>query len=532
MRGSKRLVSAGAAFLLASSVGLAHGSGPRERIMQVLTHPADPNIVVARYGIPDNDDRDGLLFSEDGGKTFRATCSDFIAKGLSLQNSQNSALSTLQMDGAGRLLLSDWTDQLFVGDASGCAFEKVAGFEQSVVKSLALDPRDQSVLYALVFQRDDAVPNALATSQVMRREGSGAWSPVGLLGMPGVNDSVYGVDLLVTSLPAGGVRMVAYYTVIANDATSNAGTLRVALSDDGGRTFREYSLPDRTERANFHLLAFDPTDADRVLALDYRKGHPDQLLISRDRGATYERWAEVDKFTGLAFSAEGRVFITSAEDIYDASVGGLFRADRIGAALVRLPGSKPYDCVHARGSDAQLLGCMNDKFGTLDPESGAFQEVTRLEKVDELLACPGKNTHALCEAQLNAGSSWCCAGHFPWTPFCGAYDVTMAGSRPVLCGRAGRAYDCKAGRGCGALIPQEGGSVVVETSPAGTERPNDGDKGAPSVPDPQPGANADGGHDGCSLHGRAGVTHWWLTLVALVGWRRRKQTTAPRNAHG
>jgi MYXO-CTERM domain-containing protein len=50
--------------------------------------------------------------------------------------------------------------------------------------------------------------------------------------------------------------------------------------------------------------------------------------------------------------------------------------------------------------------------------------------------------HAICQNQLNSGPSWCCAGHYPFTPICADYDVTV---RPdngrVFCGRAGRAYD-------------------------------------------------------------------------------------------
>jgi hypothetical protein len=428
------------ALLLPS--GAAHASGAVERLLQILTHPSDPNVIVVRYGPPDYRLSNGLLFSKDGGNTFKAACSDLIKERLLLPRSSSPYHAAVWLDATGRLFISQGMDELFVGDTSGCAFDKVAGFETTSGRSIAADPADPSALYMLTYKRKKP-DDSHTWSELMHRDASGAWTVIGPIASTPADRVAYGDDLLVARLPSGAVRMVVHYTAwtLLDGGTSDT-EYHIASSDDGGKSWQDHVLPSSADERIFRLLALDPNNPDRVLALRYAENVRDQLLVSSDKGATYQQWAEVDQVSGVAFGADGRVFISGTNDSLEQSSGGLYTAAAIGEPLRKLPASPSLDCVHYRALDQKLFGCELERFGTLDANTGAFTPLTGLEQVPSLVACPGKSVRDLCEAQLNSDPSWCCAGHFPFTPFCGDYGVTTSrAGKSQLCGLPGRDYD-------------------------------------------------------------------------------------------
>lgn len=449
------------------SAGLVQASGPTERVLQVLPHPMDENVIVARYGVPGGVSN-GFLYSSDGGKSFKAGCSDLIAPGIKLQRSFSPYLNVVHLDVMGRLTVSQDRDQVFVGDTTGCTFAKTPGFENTTGITLTPDPTDPAALFMLAL-RQPATAGTPASSEILRRDAAGVWTTVGALKTSNATTNVYGADLAVAKLPAGGTRMVAFYSVYIEGSTAQTGNMRVGTSEDGGKSWAEHMLVDPPDGMKVRLLAIDPTNPDRVLAVHYSDSATDKLLVSTDKGVTYQPYAEVDHYSGHVFTPEGRIFISSTRDSSPNATGGLHTAANLGEPLMKLPSSADLDSV-ALGPDQKLYGSKLQAFGTLDPTTGAFTEVTRLERVSGQIECPGKDVAALCEEQMNSGVSWCCAGHYPFTPFCDAYDVTRTkNGKQVLCGLSGQKYDEMAGR-------------KPETGDAGTSSARDAG-GATSKPD-------------------------------------------------
>jgi hypothetical protein len=227
----------------------------------------------------------------------------------------------------------------------------------------------------------------------------------------------------------------------------------VVVSVDGGKTWVEHpALPQAMDRLK--LLAVDPQQPDRVLAALLRDGAADTLFLSDDQGKSFRDYAEVQALTGVAFDPSGRVYVADVGDgssVGDEPSGGVFTAAALGQPLARLPSPDDsyagLDCISYEPQSKKLMVCKGNRLGLLDPESGSFEERTRLDLTESLLQCEGVDIKGLCEPQLNAGSSWCCSQHYPFTPFCGEYDVTRAGNKRVYCGLSGRTQDESIGLG-------------------------------------------------------------------------------------
>lgn len=530
------------AFTGASVLPLAvHASGTPERLLQVLPHPSDADVVVVRYGTPGGASN-GFVFSSDGGNTFKAGCSDLIAERLKIQRSTSPYLAAVALDENGRLIVAQNQDELFIGDGTGCSYTKEPGFENRTVVDLTLDPSDPTAFYALVFTRDPDMPNETVT-EVMRRAADGAWTTLGAVKEPEPGQSVFGSQLLVAKTESGTPLMVALFATWTEEDADESDNLRIGISEDGGESWQEHPMSAPGAGYHMRLLAIDPTNAERVLAIEYGESKPDKLLLSSDKGATYEPWAEIGEFSGVTFGADGRVFIADASDTgFD---GGVFTATALGEPLTELGNPGALNCIGYRELDQKLFACKQDEFGTLDPATGAFTKLTRLEEVPALIDCPNLDVIDACEAQLNAGPSWCCAGHYPFTEFCGEYDVTMSNGRPVLCGLTGREYDEDAGNGPdrdgGAGGDADGGVSMRDAGSADddVEEDDGDDAGKPSADkgddaddddddDESAAPAADG--DGCSVRGPgesglssgAGLAGLSLLLLSLGRSLRRR----------
>lgn len=461
-----------AVWLLSMAIGdVAYASGPVERLVEVLLAADDPSLVVVRWGAAS----EGYLYSRDGGKTFAALCSAAIEpsiKRLSAQHVYSNAATLI--DDAGRVLVGQ-LDGLWSDDGTGCSWHKeLAGYWPT---ALARDPHTGEVL-AVVNQRDETTYESRA--RFLRRAADGTWTPFeqgGELIAHIPMQQALGAELMIS-----GTRFYASLQVASGSSVEQQ--LSIVHSDDGGKTWLAAPpLPD-AQNQNFSLIAADPKQPARLLAVLYRDNAADTLLISEDAGASFDVYAEVREVRSVTFAPDGRVYISDAGDSSTAAgaSGGLWTAAQLGQPLSKVDNTTAMDCaVWLRDA---LYVCQGNKVRAFDPARATFgADVVEIGKVASLLSCPGKDVSALCQDQLNMGASWCCTGHYPCSAFCSAYDVTESHGERVFCGRAGIAQDVTSGRTCEP--PADAGVVDAGVVDAGVV---DAGKGAPKK-----------GDDGCTI---------------------------------
>jgi hypothetical protein len=439
----------------------AAASGPVERIVQVMPKPGKPDSLVVRYGVASN----GFLYSEDGGKKFAATCVSAVAPELAKtfdrlnKISLNPIASTaaVTMDGAGRVMFSQY-GSMWMNDGTGCKWERLANFDGKWAFSIKTDPADPGVVWAAVATTvEEGTAEARSDVELWRRNAQGTWETAGAIVKLAPGNILYDGDLLV-SVKDGKTRV--YATLRAGGATL---TQHVTSSDDGGKTWTNTRLSGEFDALN--LIAVDPTNPDRLLGALSRDGGPDRLLISTDRGVTFKDYLNgLRAISGATFDPTGRVFIGDVGDATsEDTVGGLYTAAKLGDPLTKIAGTQTIDCVHHDAQTGKLYVCQAEKFGVADPTTGKVTNLVSINTVPEILTCPGRDMVEECKEQLNEGPSWCCAGHFPFTPFCGQYDVTQTASgRRVFCGKSGREYDSPPDAGAPESLSLEHASVGEE----------------------------------------------------------------------
>ncbi len=461
-----------AIFGLSLGLGeLAHASGPVERLQQVLLHPTDPNVIVVRWGVASQ----GFLYSRDGGRTFVALCSEAITPlagvtadaGVSPINklssvAVNSNGGTL-IDGAGHVLVTQlrglWSD-----DGTGCTWSQ--SLEGNWPTSLALDPKTGELLAVVNVQTGEGA-STQSRALLVRRDASGSWTSYDQAGelVPHVAGQLaYGGELKVVATSTG-TRL--YASVALSPSLTAAQQLYVVKSDDGGKTWSAGAALPAVQSENFSLVAVDPADPKRLLGASTDDVAADVLFLSEDEGSTFTEYSELRELTGVAFGPDNKVYITDQGDAVDS--GGMWTAAQLGQPLSKVAGTSGLDCVTWSQAQGAFYVCQGDRVRTFDPASASFvgDNVVRISEVDGQLSCPNADIGKLCQSQLNAGASWCCTGHYPCTAFCGDYDVTMAGTQRVFCGKSGLAYDIMAGRTCDkASASSDGGVTTGDASTA------------------------------------------------------------------
>lgn len=448
--------------------GAAQASGPVERMVQLLQHPTEPNTLVVRFGLA----AEGYLYSTDGGRTFRATCSRAVDPSAT-EDQPFDDLSGARIPGAGATLL-DTDGRVVLGHPSGLWTDDGKGCGWHTEAKLAAYG-----VWPYSIQRDPAKPDELLVqtnitridyeAAIWRRAADGSWSKLGLVAASTTHQVGAGELLAVRN--GAGVRL---YAGVADhlDAVSDP-RLAILVSDDGAETWRETGELPNNAGDDAIIFAVDPNDADRLLAVNHHDSAADELLLSTNQGQRFSVWSKVRDATGIVFAPNGRVYIGDAGD-QDAE-GGVWTAAKLGDPLTKLPSDVPgigIDCIGLDPASGKLRVCIRHRFGEMDPETGAFEELSRLDLIEELVACEDRDTAAVCEGQFNRGPSWCCTGHYTFTPFCGQYDVTRVGMRNVYCGLAGRDYDIMNG-----LVDVDGGTEDAGKPDAGAR-----DGGVKSTP--------------------------------------------------
>lgn len=503
---------------LVGGLSVARASGPTERIQQVLPHPTDPNLLTVRFGMASS----GYLYSKDGGKTFRAMCSTAVdpeAQGLervrkiSLRSIAATAAST--MDSEGRVIFSQY-GSLFSDDSTGCTWNRTLEFDERWAFDIQPDPVAAGVVWAAVgTSTEDAVP--VTTLELARRNADGVWTTVGPIVSPRTGEVLLDGNMRIIARD-GKTRIY----VTANLGSANGYVQHVYVSDDLGKTWRDSVLP--LAQQELFLLAIDPQNVDRLVGAIWKDGEADVLLLSENGGRTfapYPMGGSVRAISGVTFDKQGRFLVADQGDgVDDKAKGGLLIADRLGAPLRRVEGTSYVDCIHYRALTDTLYMCSYDKLGTLDPETFKLTELVTIEKVAGLLECPGRDMVTECKEQFNEGPSWCCTGHFPFTPFCGAYDVTRRpDGRPVFCGLAGREYERPGSTqevDASTPLPSvEGDPPLGETSEDEPRTPR-----APRSMSASSGGCALSETSGPSL--ASGVLSGILATVVALSWRRAR----------
>jgi hypothetical protein len=531
-----------AMLALCSGLGdVAHASGPVERLSQVLLHPSDPSIVVVRWGTAS----EGFLYSRDGGKTFAALCSGGITAlgGIADAGSDtvtkltsatvNSNAGTL-LDGEGRVHATQlggmWSD-----DGTGCSWSK--SLTEGWPTSLALDPKSGELL-AILNVSNNMGGSYESRSLLMRRSAGGAWTSVAEAGelvehKPG--QQAYGSELKVT-LTETGTRL--YAAVPVSQGNEPQQLLHIVRSDDGGKTWSMAPALPAEQAERFTLVAVDPGNPKRLLGALTDDLAADVLLLSEDEGATFTEYGQVRYLTGAAFAPDGTLYLSDQGDASDP--GGLWTAPALGQPLTKIAGTQGLDCVTWSQANNNFYVCQGDRVRTFDPasETIASGHVVRISEVPKLLECPNSDIGAICKDQLNQGPAWCCTGHYPCTPFCDDYDVTMRGSQRVFCGKSGLAYDIMAGRTCdmqglgtpdGGLPLADAGAVPRDAGSLDAGLRDAGRSDAGTVTD-EPSSKSD---DGCSIgehapqRNRVGGALTSLGLLLMV-WGRNLRRRATR----
>jgi hypothetical protein len=536
-----------ALFALSFAAGdVAHASGPVERVVQVLLHPNDPNIVVVRWGVAS----EGFLFSRDGGKTFAAFCSEAITPQAADKDAGVDAITRLSsaqfngnaatlLDATGHLQVTQ-LDGLWSDDATGCTWSR--SIADVWPTSLALDPTTQELL-AVVNVTTGSGQSIEARSLLIRRDASGSWTPqaeAGELVPHKTGQQAYGGELKVVKT-ATGTRL--YASVQVSQGLTAQQSLLIVRSDDGGKTWVVPRTPvDPAQAETFTLIAVDPKEPKRVLGALKDDLAADTLLISEDEGATFSNYAELREASSVAFAPDGTVYVSDTGDA--TGVGGLWTATQLGMPLTKVANTATFDCAAWSSARNALYVCQGDKLRVFDPATTSFvgDPLIQLGKVDKLLSCPGADVAQLCQEQFNFGASWCCTGHYPCAPFCSMYDVTEHNGQRVFCGKSGLTYDLMVGRTCDMEGASSDGGVS-SLSDAGTSAADAGsfDGGAGDAGQKDAGKATDAkprkSDDGCAIglhrpqHNRAGGALMSLGLLLMVlgrTLRRRGRRTARR----
>lgn len=464
-------------------------AGPVEEFVQLVLHPSNPDIMIARYENGGN----GLFYTDDGGQNWKLGCASMFAPG-------ESSLGAMTITGDGSVLVGVFGG-LWQAQAGGCGWSKAAALEDHRVSDVTYDPSDPSVALAVTGSGNPGTVNG-----IYRREASsGAWSALGK------QDEAL-ITRLRVAKTAGGLRL--YETMQQGmHPVGDAGTMVpnyfVRVSDDMGASFRQF--PVDVPNGSLRLEAVDPSQPDRIVLSVNRSSGNDSIYISSDQGETLTEYLQVTQLGGVALAPDGRIWIGEFGDASNNSTPrGLWAAPNLDTAPTRLTGDYQVECLSYQPATDTLYACQRWALGKVDQSNGAFTQVLTFDGAREFVRCEDVDAAAVCKSQLC--SAYCGAGHFCTAPVCSAYDEPFCG--PTADGVGGSSGTTAPGSG------GQGGKNVIASGGVGAAPPfkNDGDN------DAAPKSNQGGG--GCATSGAAPITGGaagQLAFIALccAAWSRR-----------
>jgi len=385
------------ALLWSASVAQAHGRPPF--LGDIAFHPTDPDVIVVRGTW-------GLVVSEDGGETWGWSCAAVTGADPTRED------PPILVTPSGAVLLGTFGG-LARSSSNRCEYERPAELDGQFIIDLYARPAEPGVIWAVATSGVD--PDA-----IWRSDDEGAtWSMVG--------DPID--DILVERVRAAPTDASRVYlsgaipvmTIRYDGGVPDGGpatTERTGWflrSDDGGQTYTRIEMPLLEGERNVHLLAVDPTDADRVLVrMTKRSIDPteERVLLTEDAGETWTTVANARFISGAAFSDDGeRAWVTSR------IVDGLFRStdgarsftqvQRLSLPCVEARGDEVWVCVDEL-ADGYALGRSSDGGDTLEPVL-EFSDLYDLIPCSRCTAvgfvCPMWRPDLLYDLRLDGGSN-------------------------------------------------------------------------------------------------------------------------------
>jgi MYXO-CTERM domain-containing protein len=432
-----------AVFLgLAISFGLPFTAqaGPVEELIQVAVNPADLDMMVVRFEYSG----DGLLYTKDGGRTFSFVCGSSISDPASGQGPL-SKLGPIGVGGDGKVLIGVFGG-LWRDDGQGCSWKREGDLIDRWVSDIVPHPSDPEVAFLITSNGGEA------ENGIIRRNADGTFTELG------AKKAMLISRLRVVDLPDGGLRFYQSGVLGQIPVTEDGGVMTtrpnyaIRFSDDQGETWTEHELG--VFDGAMRLEGVDPSNPDRIVISVSRDRDamnvplPDSVLVSSDRGETFDEWTDVTKFGGIAFASDGEVWIGDGGATFSPTAPrGILHATSVADVPEVLTGEYPVNCLHLVG-DA-LFVCQRFSFGRASLDDGAFTPALELSKLETMNQCAGMDSVATCRQQLCTG--FCGTGHFAQAPMCKA------------------AYDSNEDRGCAPLgqAGTGGGGVVGGTSGVG-----------------------------------------------------------------
>jgi hypothetical protein len=504
-------------LLLMTAVGLGHAAaahaGPVEQFMQLALNPNAPDTMLLRY----ENGGDGVFYTRDGGKTWSLSCATAIDSTLIGSLSigiagDGTAMFSGSIGGSSKFSKTLWED-----DKHGCSYARIGSLADVWISDIQPDPTDPDVLYAVSSGLETGKLNGL-----WKRAADGTWTMVG----PRERMMITRLRIAKTR---DGVRM--YESVLRENPIEDAGAsgakfsydFAIRVSDDRGETWDEapYTTPDQV---SFKLEAIDPTDPDTVIAsltIAEAQGVPaaeskDHVIVSHDRGATFEEYLTVSELGGVVFDAEDRLWIGDGGSIFDTNATqGLWSSTSLAEDAEKV-NDGAVQCLAFQPATDTLYACQHQSLATVDRAHGAALEQALLAtEVQGFTACDGADMAAACEQQLCG--AYCGYGHFAQAPVCEAYSSSTCGPSVAIVEGTSDAGMSAAGGGGGS-----GGNTsmtdVRDAAPAGPTAEPDAGHAKPAGKDGDSGCS-------CGVVGRDrgdGAAALWLGALGFVYRARRR----------
>jgi MYXO-CTERM domain-containing protein len=482
-----------AVFLgLAVSLGLPFTAqaGPVEELVQVAVNPADPEMMVLRFEYSG----DGLLYSKDGGRTFSFVCGSSVSDPANDQGPLQK-LGPIGIGGDGKVLLGVFGG-LWRDDGKGCSWTREGDLVDRWITDIVPHPSEPAISFLISSNGGEA------ENGVVRRNADGTFTELGTKAAMLIS------RLRVAALPDDGLRFYESVVLGQVPVTEDGGVMTtkpsyaIRYSDDLGETWTVHELG--VLDGPMRLEGVDPSNPDRIVINVSRDRTPknvplaDSVLVSTNRGESFEEWAEVTKFGGIAFASNGEVWIGDGGDTSTPNAPrGILHAASVEDEPETFTDAYPVNCL-VHGGDA-LYVCQRFAFGRASLDDGEFTPALELSKLETMNQCEGTDTVAVCRQQLCTGL--CGTGHFAQAPMCAA------------------SYDSNVDRGCAPLNQ-------VGTVDAGSGGDGDDDIDAGTTEEPAPKAKSSG--CSCATVGAGGspsggfATFGVLGLVALLARRSRR----------
>jgi hypothetical protein len=281
----------------------------------------------------------GIMFSTDGGASFRYLC----------RNALKRQLPVVGVTAHGRVLVGsrDGLDSIGV---NGCGLRGMdTPMSGNSVADLQRDPSNEQGWFATTTRGN------LANGVFYSGDDGATWSALGALET--------GPYFKRVRASADARRI---YVVVARYREDSGRTqYELRHSDDRGASWQAYPITLRADDRELVLLGVDPVDPDRVFAaihvcrldescLDRTVGlRKDTLLVSPDRGQTWTSLLELGEVAGFAIDRE-RFWVGDWQ-------GGLWRVNRDGSQPQQLSATVKAGCLLASGE--QLFVCGSDLSG-------------------------------------------------------------------------------------------------------------------------------------------------------------------------